>query len=209
MLNDFPETPTQFQGKIWIYVAQAAVFGGLGMFSLVMGPLFLFGALKKADGTPATDAGIALCSMTVPFFLIFAFAMFNIRVRRLPVLQLFREGLEIVLIGTSSLDQIPLPALIRIAWSIVSTEGFRTKVVRVPWECFRGVEVSGVPMARQLSIFKVPGDGVLAVESPLEAIVLQEVLFKAPLEQIAHAIKVIANSSEASTHLPSWRQSTE
>jgi hypothetical protein len=209
-LNDISDTPTGFRGKTWIYVAQAAVFGPLGVFSLVMGPLFLFGGMKKADGTPATDAGIALSILSVPLMLLFALAMFNIRARRLPLLRLFREGLEIVLIGTSSLDEFPLPGLVRVAWSILSTQGFRRQVFRLPWECVRGARVSGLPMNRLLSILTAPAlasehDDATA-EPPCDAIVLPEVMFKTPLHEIAQAIEVATNSPVALTRLPSWEE---
>jgi hypothetical protein len=209
-LNVLPRAPTQFEAKIWIYLVQALVFGGLAAFSLGFGPLFLFGIMKKADGTPATEAGVALCVMSVPLLLIFALAVFNVRARRRPPLRLYREGLEIVLIGNSSLAGIPLiPGLIRVAWHIISTEGFRQKVACIPWECFQQASVSGPPMARQLVIVSSPllldEKDIPAGSFLVEQVVLQEVAFKTPLDQIAHAINLTASSGPL-THLPSWHQ---
>ena len=80
--------PTQFKAKTWIFVTQVLLFGGLAVFCMVLGPLFLFGLMNDAKGAPATDAGITLSVMIVPFLLIFALAMFNLRARRRPLLRL-------------------------------------------------------------------------------------------------------------------------
>jgi hypothetical protein len=212
ILNDLADAPTRFEAKIWIYVAQALVFGGLAAFSVGLGPLFLFGIMKKADGTPGTDAGVALCMMSVPLLLISALAVFNVLARRRPPLRLYREGLEIVLIGNSSLAGIPLiPGLIRVAWKIISTEGFRQKLACIPWQCFQEAAVCGPPMARQLVIVASPlllldDQDIPAGSFLVEQIVLQEVEFKTPLDQIAEVINLTASASGPLSHLPSWHQ---
>ena len=121
--------PTQFSGKIWIYVAQAVVVGGLTAFCLLLGPLFLFELIRSADGRPTRPAGIALCILSVPFLLVFLLAAFNIAARRRPLLRLYREGIEMNMIGASSLDgsPIPIPKLVRVAWLIVSLQGFHNR----------------------------------------------------------------------------------
>jgi hypothetical protein len=101
--------PTQCYGKTWIYRSQSIIFGGFTLFGLIMGPLFLTGAMKSADGTPAKDAGIGLTAVTLGFMLpAFAMAVFNLRVRRAPLIQICREGIETRLIGRTSLDGVPL-----------------------------------------------------------------------------------------------------
>jgi hypothetical protein len=76
--------------------------------------------------------------MSVPLVLVFALVAYQLRARRRPLLRLWREGIEIVQVGTSSLDRIPLiPAFIRLACLIVSTQGLRKRVVRVPSKYFR------------------------------------------------------------------------
>ena len=80
--------------------------------------------------------------MSVPFLLVFALAAYEIFARRRPLLRLCREGIEIVQIGESSLDGFPLiPGLIRVAWLILSTQGFRHPAIRIPW---RSVQMCGV-----------------------------------------------------------------
>src|SRR5947199_5229803 len=96
--------PTEFMARTWLFIVQALIFGGLASFSLVFGPLFLFGFMKKANGVSATDAGIALTALSVPFLLVFALAVYNLSARRRPLLRLCREGIEFVEIGASSLD---------------------------------------------------------------------------------------------------------
>ncbi|MGL4550817.1 MAG: hypothetical protein ACRC33_06490 [Gemmataceae bacterium] len=200
--------PNCFMGKTWIFVAQAVLFGCLALFSLVSGSLFLSGIAHKANGAPATDAGIALSIMSVPFLLLFALAVYNLRARRRPVLRLCREGIEITQIGSSSLDRIPLiPTLVRVAWLILSTQGFRRKIIRTPWGCFREARVSGPPMSRRLSITASPfpvGEGVRV--GPVEVVqgVYYEVEFTTPLDRIAEAIKSRADSPDGLSQLPSW-----
>jgi hypothetical protein len=203
------EMPTQFMAVIWIFVVQSIIFGGLATFSLVFGPLFLFGFMNKANGAPATDAGIALTAMGVPFMLISALAVYNIRARRRPMLRLCREGIEIVEIGRSSLDGFPLiPGMIRVAWLILSMQGFRRRVVRVLWHDFEDAWVSGPPMARRLTILAPPSRGTAEAlprdSSVADQIVLTEVMFSTPLDNIAASIKWNANHSLDLRHLASW-----
>src|SRR5690242_19356932 len=114
------ERKTEFVAKTWIFKAQALIFGGLGAFSLILGPLFLFQIMLNAHGKPATDAGIALTISSIPFLCLFALAIFNILARRQPPIRLFQEGLVIRRIGSSSLNRIPfVPAVLRIAWLFV------------------------------------------------------------------------------------------
>jgi hypothetical protein len=88
------------------------------------------------------------------------------------------------------------------------TQGFRQRVVRIPWPNFHDAWVSGLPMARRLTI--VASLSTAATEQlPLDSfvidqVVLSEVMFSAPLEQIAAAIKSNANVSMNLGHLVSW-----
>jgi hypothetical protein len=201
--------PTRFMARTWIFRAQALVFGGLAAFSLVLGPLFVLGLMHDANGRPAADAGIALSAMSLPMLLVFALALYNLRSRRWPILRLCREGIEIVEIGASSLDRIPsLPGLVRVAWLILSTQGFRKRVARVPWRDFGDVWVSGPPMSRRLTIVTSPdsasAEGLPAPSPSVGHVVLPEVTFADPLDQIAEAIMSIAIDPGRRNHLPSW-----
>ncbi len=201
--------PTQFMAKRWVFVVQAIFFGAFAAFGLILGPLFLFGFMKDVKGNPATDAGIALTSMSLPFVLIFALAIYNLKARRRPLLRLCREGIEFVLIGSSSLDGIPMiPGLVRLAWLILSTQGFRQQVVCIPWRDFECATVSGPPMDHCLTI----EDSLSLVTSqalPLgtyatDRIVLREATFRTPLAEIATAINLHASKPDARGGLASW-----
>ena len=203
----------EFRAKTWIYFPLSVIFGGLAAFSLILGPLFLFGVMKDARGAPATDAGIALCSMGIPFGLIFALNAFNIRARQRPILCLCREGIRIVVIGSSSLDGIPMiPAVVRVAWLIISTQGFRQKLFVCPWAWYQDVYVSGMPMARRLTIVasrSLPNyESIPSGAYTAEEVVLAEAAFDTPLDRIADAIKWYANSSQSRSDLPSWHHNS-
>ena len=205
----FHSSPTQFSGKTWIFIVQALVFGGLGAFGLVLGPLFLLGVLKPADGRPGTAAGIALTVMSVPFLLMFALAAFNVLARRRPILRVCREGLEINMIGSSSLDGVPLvPGLVRVAWLIISFQGFQRQTAWAPWPSFRRVAISGPPMARTLTIsgeiIRPPQLDDDRQEPFANRIAFHEVEFDAPLDQVAATIEDYSQYTELKQQLPSW-----
>ncbi len=198
---------TEFLAKTWIFVVGAIVLGGLAAFSLILGPLFLFEVAKNARGQPAPDAGLALTIMSVPLALMFALAVFNIAARRRPLLRVCREGLAINLIGTSSLDGVPLvPTLVRVAWLIVTLQGFRQQILFAPWASFRGASISGLPMVRKLTI---AGDmyrssRIEPAEPFANQVVLDESAFVVPLEQIAGTINEYRQQAELRDSLGSW-----
>lgn len=199
--------PTQFTGKTWIFIAQALVVGGLGIFSLILGPLFLFGVMKDARGQPAPDAGVALTIMSVPFLLSFALAVFNVVTRRRPIIRVCREGLVINMIGSSSLDGIPLiPTMIRAAWLIVSLQGFKQQILVAPWESLQNAAVSGPPMARTLTIvgpmFRAMNPRDTAAQA--NQITFRDVAFVLPLHQIAGTIQAYWRDPESRQNLPGW-----
>ena len=199
------EVPTRFMAKTWIYQAKAIIFGFLGSISLMLGPPFLLGMKKKVNGESATEAGIALTVLSVPMLLIFAQAVCQVRARRLPMLRLHREGIEVMQIGATSLDGIPMiPGVIRVAWAILSTQGFRTRVIRIPWGRFRAARVSGMPMARCLTIVAVPEDAGLHRSSGTEQVMLTEDQFSTPLDEISSAIERVARSPRDCEPLTSW-----
>jgi hypothetical protein len=205
---------TQFNGKTWIYLVLVLVFGGLACFCLLLGPLFLFGVLKRANGSPATDAGVALTIFAVPFSLLAALALFNILARRRPIIRVCRETLEINLIGSSSLDGVPLiPGAIRIAWLLVSMQGFKQQTLLAPWQSLRYVQISGPPMARTLTItgllYRV-GPGPAAQATPVaNQISFSEAAFDVPLDRIAATVDAYWRNVESRRALPSWSGSSQ
>ncbi len=199
---------TTFYAKSWYIYVAAIVFTILTVFCAVFGPLFLFGIVKPADGKPGTDAGIAMSIMAVPMCLVALLGWFNVYARRMPLLRICEEGLEINVIGALSLDGVPLiPVLIRVAWLIASLQGFRKQIGCVPWELFRTVRVAGLPMCRSLVIDATivyptfRGDEITATVA--ECVAFRDAEFRAPLETIASAILAYYDNPAARTRLPS------
>ncbi len=201
--------PFHYPGKTWIFYAQAYIFGGFGFFGLVLGPLFLFGVMKDAQGRPATDAGVGLTITSVLLLLVFALAVFNIVARRRPMLAVCREGLAVNMIGSSSLDGVPLiPSMIRVAWLVVSRQGFKQQVILVPWQSLHHADISGLPMARVLTIVGPiyrASDQAFNNAIPLaNQVVIREVAFDDPLEEIAEMINLYRRTPEIRCELSSW-----
>ncbi|MFO1002829.1 MAG: hypothetical protein U0936_21065 [Planctomycetaceae bacterium] len=199
---------TQFSGKTWIFLVQALVFGGFALVSLTLGPLFLFEIMKDARGQPARDAGVALTVMSIPLLLVFALAVFNIVARRRPLISLYREGLAINMIGSSSLDGIPLiPGMLRVAWLILSLEGFRQQMLFAPWQSLKLTHVYGLPMMRQLtiagSIFRSTDGDVANSAALAQQVTIPEVAFDESLDQIAATINAYCQNSELRNQLSS------
>jgi hypothetical protein len=196
-----PTIPTQFMGKTWMFAAGGIIFGALGLFSLPMGLLSLFGELRRVNGAPATDAGIALTLASVPLLLFFALAVFNFWARRRPLLTLSPEGIEIVRIGWIAPEWARvIPARIRLAWSVISMQGFRRTVLCVPWWHSPHAQVSGPPMQRLLTIDAwIPAAPVdsEAPEFVPYRIVLPQADFVRSLGLIAAAINAYADAIAA------------
>jgi len=201
--------PTESKGKTWIFFVQAIVFGVLATFALILGPLSLFEIIKDVRGQPATDAGVALTIMRVPFLLVFALAVFNIAARRRPLLRICREGLEINMIGSSSLDGTPLiPVIVRVAWLILSFQSFKAHTLRAPWQSLHHAEVLGPPMAQTLTIigamFRVVDQQCTEATPAADHLTFPEASFRVPLGQIADAINEYRGDAESRAHLSSW-----
>ncbi len=200
----------QFFGKTWIFTSQSIVFGFFTIFGLVMGPLFLTGTMKRADGAPDTGAGIALTAVTLVFMLpSFVLAVFNLRVRRAPLVRICRDGVEARLIGRTSIDGIPLvPTQARLLWGFLSTQFFRTRVLRVLWPDLGDTPITGLPAMRVLSIngvFREAPDGLLLATEPVaDRVIFQQVDFKRPLDEIATAISLYASNESIRANLPGW-----
>lgn len=182
-----------FYAKSWYHYVAAIVFTMLALFAAVLGPLFLFDIVKRADGKPGTEAGIALSIMAVPMCLIALLGWFNVYARRKPLLRICEEGLEVNVIGASSLDDVPLiPGLVRVVWLILSLQGFKKQIGWIPWELFRSVEVAGLPMMRSLVIEatiaypNLRSDNLTAQIG--NNIAYRDAEFQDPLEVIASAI---------------------
>jgi hypothetical protein len=206
--------PTQFKAKRWIFYVETFFTGSFGIFSLIMGPLFLFG-MKDAKGETAKDAGFYLTIMSVPFLMIFSIKLYRLMATREPILNICQEGVVKKCVALSSLDNIPMipklltPKLIQVFWLALSGQGFRSTRVCIPWKSLQSASVSGLPMARILTLdtsisFHNPG------YLPRNAITVQklsiyQVELKSPLEEVSKSINYWASrNTNDRKELPSW-----
>ncbi len=148
--------------------------------------------------------------MAVPMFLVALLGWFNVYARLKPLLRICEEGLEINIIGASSLDGVPLiPNLIRVAWSIVSLQGFKKQIGWIPWEMFRDVQVSGSPMMRSLVIIGTVayptfrGDDLNAKIGDSISVAFRDADFQDSLDAIASTIRAFYDNPKARNALPS------
>ena len=197
-----------FYAKSWYLYVWAIVFTMLALFCAIFAPLFLFDIMKRADGKPGTDAGVAMSIMAVPMFLIALLGWFNVYARRKPLLRICEEGMEINVIGASSLDGTPLiPNLVCVAWLILSLQGFKKQIGWIPWETLRNIEVVGLPMKRSLLIeatIAYPafrGDAMTARIG--DSIAFRDAEFQEPLEVLVSTIQEFYNDADARGALPS------
>lgn len=206
------QIPHEFRAKTWILIVSAFFFGGIAAFGILQGALFLTGAEKRADGRPATDAGIALCIFGVVFGLIAAITLVQVILLRRPLLRLCREGILFYRVAPSPFDDLARIvgfqkafALLGIVWMIVSLQGFKRQRLHILWEAFRGAEMSGMTMQRRLVIFGSVFLGDAQPPAPIaDCLVFEEVAFVTPLDKIAHAVTRYAEDAPMRQRLPSW-----
>jgi hypothetical protein len=196
----------EYFAKVWIYGAQALIFGVLGGFNAIQGPLFLFDVVASADGRPTTGAGVAMCIMSVPFLALFALGATNLAFRLRPTLRICREGLEAQVIGASALSEVPLvPPMFRLIWLLLSGAGFRRRIYYIPWEFSRGAEIGGLPMSRELILHGVLYSTGDASSSPCgQRLNIHEIEFTEPLQFVVSAIIHSLEDRQSRLGLPSW-----
>ena len=174
-----------------------------------MGPLFLTGAMKRANGEPAKDAGIGITAVTVGLMVpATAMAWFNLRARRPPLLRIGRDGIEVRVIGQTTLDGIPgIPGVARFAWGVLSTQSFRSHTLRCAWKEIQKPRVAGLPGMRVLILdgtFRPIPNASSSVAEPVgNQIIFQQVDFKRPLQEVAEAIAFYAENPAG------WRRTSE
>lgn len=203
-----PRLSTVFFARTWYLYVGTLFFTTLAAFSVIMGPLYLLEIIKPAHGRPGTEAGTALSAMAAPMCLIALLGWFNIRARRRPLLRVCEEGLEISVIGASSLDGVPLlPVMVRTAWLILSLQGFKKQIGWIPWSSLRTVQVRGLPMTRTLvidgTIVYPPFRGEHMTARIANAVSFRDADFRDPLDTIADTISSFALNPEARSTVPS------
>lgn len=193
----------RFRGKTWIYWAQLIGCGGLGFGSVILGVLFWTRAMTDAHDKPRPEAGPPLVFIGSCLLAVAALATYTIIGRITPLIRCFREGIECNLVGVTSLDNVPLvPGLVRVAWSILSLQGFRALRVRLPWTQFAGAEVHGIPMAYVLTL---SGAVINLKTGRVTGLVIfaQYTLEDHP-HQIAEVLNHLAANPARRSELPPW-----
>lgn len=193
----------RFRGKTWIYWAQMIGCGGLGLFSVIFGALFWTGTMTDANGEVRPQAGPPMVIIGCCLLAVAVLAVFNIVGRIPPIVRCFREGIECNLVGATSLDGVPLvPGLVRVAWTILSLQGFRSQRLRVVWTEFGGAQVGGIPMAYVLSLNGAFTN--LRTGQTTNEIVFKQAALKDHPERVADTLNQLAADPDRREQLSSW-----
>jgi hypothetical protein len=223
---------SRFFGKTWIHRAGALIFGCLSTICLIVGPLFWLGVAARADGKPPQGEGPILTAFGVVFFPLFAVSLFNMAARQAPIMQFFREGIEVRVVGRLTIDRFAwMPWIVRVAWLMATLQGFRVERRFIPWSDLWSYRIEGPPLARSLVLVFMarpegfPVDpGLCAQEfaaeaeeeeeetegfsarslAPKETLILSEAEFKIALERVYESITHHFFRSEVRGALPSW-----
>jgi len=203
---------TEFYGKSWLYRTGAFLSALLAFICVLIAVLFLCGISKPANGIPGGVAAIRLLLVAMPINFFAILFWFHVLARRRPLLRICHEGLEVNIVGRGSLDHVPgIPTSIKLVWLVLSMQGFRKQIGWVPWESYRGVKVSGMPMTRTLTIH-----GTVAFPTfrgdEIEATVGDHIIFRGSeyrdsLEEIANAIETTFEHPSSWSALPSLHDS--
>jgi hypothetical protein len=144
--------PDRFHAETWVYWAQLLRCGAFGSFSVIFGILVWTGIMTDSFGDPRPQAGPPMVIVGFCLLPLAALALCNIVGCAAPLIRCYREGIKCNLVGATSVDGVPLlPKEVRIAWAMLSLQGFRSQRVRLPWQQFAGAGVSGIPMAYVLN----------------------------------------------------------
>lgn len=193
----------RFRAKTWFLWAKFIALGGLGCFSLVFGVLFWTGAMTSASGRSQPAAGPPMVIIGVCLVVVAILAAVSIAGRARPLIRCFREGIELNIVGATSLDEVPLvPGTVRLAWAILSLQGFRSTSMRIAWPDFRKAEVSGIRMAY---VLRVQGTAVdVRSGAAWSSIGFQQVALADDPHSVAEALNHLGASPEERERLPSW-----
>ena len=166
----------------------------------------------QANDKPAAEVAILLL-IAAAIGLFASFCWFNVLIRRRPLLRICNEAIEVNVIGRGSLDNLPIPILIKLAWLMLSMRAFKKQIGWVPWESFQGVVVGGLPTMRTLTIHgtvaypKFHGDEIEATVSDHIMFCASE--FREPLETIEDTIKEFFKHPASRDTLPSLHKSND
>lgn len=184
--------PTAFAGKKWILIAQVIFCGFLGLSFLPIGVLAALGRWTNANGGSAADAAPWILGCSTCITLVFASRSVQLfRIFRRPRIAIYREGIEIRMIGMTSLDHVPfIPVSIRVAFEVLSLQGFRLRSFFIAWQDLESANVYGFPMSRTLRIEGRAVERAPTVERETKSFVFEfkDAELKRPLDKVQEAI---------------------
>jgi len=193
----------RFFGKTWMIWAVLIVSGTLGLFSVVFGLLFWTETMTDANGVVRPRAGPPMMITGSCLLAVAAMALANVVALMMPVIRCYREGVECKLVGANSLDGFSgIPNSVRIAWKVLSLEGFQSRRLRIQWPDFRGARVFGGRMAHTLRIDGNATD--LKTGRARNGVSFPQSALKTPPQQIADALQALAANPALQDRLPSW-----
>jgi hypothetical protein len=140
-----------------------------------------------------------------------ALAMYQALGRREPLIRIYREGLEVRLVGRASLDNLPhFLEWITLYWSLFSLQGFRTKRLRIAWADLEEIRLTGRASVRVL-IFRGPfwrAREVAGSSAPPAAdhARFDQQDFSVPMDEIAAAVTHFQQDEKQRGFLPNWRE---
>ena len=132
----------EYYGRRWISRAGVVGFGLLSLLYFTSAALCFSAVIKPQNGQDGHATGAILLGAGGLTSYGFASSVARLRRLRQPIIRLSTSGVNIQLLGRSSLDYVPwVPWLLRVIWWIVSLEMFRVEMIHIPWASLRFAEI--------------------------------------------------------------------
>jgi hypothetical protein len=194
---------TVFNAKTWIYWAQGLLCTLFGVGSCIIGVGILSGAIESSNGSNDRSVGAYPLAIGLLLLLVGALGLVNALGRRRPVLRCFREGVECNLVGATTLDAVPLvPGYFRVAWAILSGQGFRSNIVRIPWPAFRSADVGGSSLMQVLHLQAAATN--TRTGQTVQSLTFKQLAFKDDLDTVEASLTRLSKDPQAQAELPPW-----
>jgi hypothetical protein len=154
-----PNIPDRFYAITWMAWARFIILAGLGLFMFLFGLDVWLHDRTNAIGDPIShEFGRNLSLGSLAFFLLATLPLSTLVNSWGPRVRCYKEGIECVFHGRTALDQIPLiPSFFRIAFALLSGQGYRSQRFRIEWNALGSPLVSGRPA---MYVFTLPGIAV-------------------------------------------------
>lgn len=193
----------RFYSRTWTLWVAACLSAILGLGLIVMGIGFWSGSLGDADAQEGTENGPRLTIAGCCMLAWAALGATKIVRRRVPTIRCHREGIECNLVGVTSLDGVPLvPAPIRMAWALLSLQGFRAQRIRILWpQFFSALVADGI-----LALHWLPDEG--SEEGMFRTVEFKEGLLVDELEEVAASVNLLAENAVEREGLPAWQRAS-